>query len=235
MHTKLAFFTDTHFGPGEGPTKRGDLADLLTMQAVQLINKRIKPDAVIFGGDMIDDPENPSTGDRYARMLHILDDLEPPCLFLPGNHDMAPAAFYEIFPRPQPITTVRDVKMICCIDDEAADHNATRRDEDIALIGEARQNHDGPIVVAQHVPCFPTGLTESPYNLTNAERVVVEMETHEVALVLSGHYHAGFDAEQNGVRYVSCPALCRAPFAFCDIAIGEDQINVLEHTLIDAV
>ncbi len=235
MFTKLVFLTDTHLGPGEGPEMRGDLAELLVMQASQLINARIKPDAVIFGGDMIDDPTDPAAPELYARMKRIFDALKPPVLYLPGNHDIAPGAFYEIFPRPESITTVRNAKVICCIDDEAPDYNATRREEDIALIGEARQNHDGPIVIAQHVPGFPTDLVDCPYNLTNADGVVEQLERHRASLVLSGHYHAGFDAEKNGVRYLSCPALCRAPFSFGEVAIEGDAINAVQHTLIDIV
>ena len=44
-------------------------------------------------------------------------------------------------------------------------------------------------------------------------------------LALSGHWHPGFQVEKDGCHYISCPALGKNPFQFCEIVVEEGKIE----------
>jgi histidinol phosphatase-like PHP family hydrolase len=53
-----------------------------------------------------------------------------------------------------------------------------------------------------------------------------------VSLTISGHYHHGVPLfEHHGIRYLTAPSLCEAPFRFLMVEIDGEQISVEEHAL----
>jgi len=64
----------------------------------------LRPDFVVMGGDMID---NPTSQEQYDALMTITNDLDPtiPMRWVPGNHDIAPDT---VVPTPASIAAYRD-------------------------------------------------------------------------------------------------------------------------------
>ena len=87
----------------------------------------------------------------------ILDKLVSPLIVLPGNHDGNMEAFYQDFPRPEPVMQIGDVRFLPFVDAEAPGYNATRRHQDLESFPGGRQDFKGMIVALQHVCLHPPG------------------------------------------------------------------------------
>jgi len=173
----------------------------------------IRPDAVVILGDLIDDGRAADATERLQALKGIVDLLEAPTIVIPGNHDVEPDRFYEIFERPAETIDIGPVRFLPFVDPEEPGWNARRLPHDLERMARARAGHAGPIVALQHVPLFPPGSTPCPHAYTNAEDIVRAMEDHAITLSLSGHYHKGTETiRQGGSTYVNVKALCEAPF-----------------------
>jgi 3',5'-cyclic AMP phosphodiesterase CpdA len=64
----------------------------------------LRPEFVVMGGDMID---NPTSQEQYDALMTITNDLDPtiPMRWVPGNHDIAPDT---VVPTPASIASYRD-------------------------------------------------------------------------------------------------------------------------------
>jgi len=224
---KAVLLADLHFGrmPNQAiPARKGDFAHILLLRAVHRINRYIKPDIVLVAGDFIDKPASPDAAVLLSELKAILDKLNCPYIAIPGNHDPAPDIFYGIFKKPDTFTDTAGVRFVSFpFDREEPGYNASRSHQDIQLMKEARKGFPGPIVSFQHVPLFPPGLSECPYNYVNSEEIINVMISCGAYFSLAGHHHEGFtDIRKDSMSFTAVPALCEDPFSFIVMEIRED-------------
>ncbi len=232
---KIVVISDTHFRSDSSPLeikeRKGYLADLLLMRAVQRCNRLLKPDLVLFAGDLLDRGDLPHAEHELQRMRNIMDKLQMPYIAIPGNHDGDVNHFYKLFPKPPPQMDIKNVRILTFIDPEAPGYNATRTTGDIKRMRQAREGWAGPIVMLQHVPIFPPDKSDCPYNYTNVDEILGAMKEAAIDLAISGHYHYGMDLiSHERQHFLAAPALCEKPFRLLQVQITP-RIEVQEHSL----
>ena len=230
---KAVLIADLHFDRFTNaaiPERRGDSADILLLRTVHRVNRFIKPDIVLVAGDFIDKPSSPEAPGLLSELKAILDKLDCPYIAIPGNHDPAPDIFYSIFKRPDAFTDVGGIRIVSFpFDREEPGYNAIRSPLDIKLMEEARKGFSGSLVSFQHVPLFPPGFTDCPYNYTNAEDIIKVMKSCGISFSFAGHYHKGFtNARKDSISFTAAPALCEDPFRFIVIEIDRDGASSFE-------
>ncbi len=232
---QFAVLSDTHFVSDRSAVvgrRRAGLADILALRAAQRLKRHIKPELVVVLGDVINDGDAPDALAQLAAMKAALDVLDCPVLYLPGNHDGPPAAFYSVFPKPPAHVDVGGVRFVCFVDREEPGYNARRAPENASLLRAARSDWTGPIVALQHVPVFPPGLCDCPYNYVDHADVLADMATSGVRLCVSGHYHRGIGLlESDTAAFLVAPALCEPPFPFLVVDMEGDDITVQRQEL----
>ncbi len=225
MGIKLVFLSDLHFSRQSNvacPERCGHYADVLLLRAVHRIKRYIKPDVVIIGGDLINDPEAADAPELLKELKTVTDILECPVVAIPGNHDPEPETFYKIFDSAGEYVDVKGCRIVPFLDRETPGFNAVRSDSDLKKLSSARQGFSGQLITLQHVPVFPVGTTRCPYNLDNAGEAIHTMEDSGVSLALAGHYHSGFEAvTSNGIKLSTASAFCEFPFAYYIIEIDD--------------
>jgi len=233
MKIKLVLITDTHIADTAiDDDRRCDLAENFLTRAIYRLNRWIKPDAVLFLGDLVEDDGQESLPARLERVAGLLSNIECPYLVIPGNHDVPAERFYRIFPQPGDYLDVKGVRLASFVDPEAADYNARRREGDLDRMLALRQGHQGPIIACQHVALFPPGSVDSPFNLVNADDVIAVMRQVGISLSVGGHYHDGFGLiKDGGISFLGVPGLMKAPFQFVELDIDGDSIDVTRHCL----
>jgi len=258
MKIKIAVIADTHFSSTPGiaiPSRKKEFGDIFLNRAVHRINRFIEPDITLLLGDLIDDAQKQD----LEIIKNITDGLKGPKLVVPGNHDGNHTQFFEVFPELPDYLDVTGYRFVPFCDAEAPGYNATRSKQDLARMKRVRQGYNGPVIAIQHVPLFPPGEHECPYNLTNAEIALQIMREADIRWVIAGHYHPGFQlecgnsifAESEGrvnmptsspaktkfshsnrpLFSVATPALCEKPFRFLEINIDGQKTQTVEHQL----
>jgi histidinol phosphatase-like PHP family hydrolase/calcineurin-like phosphoesterase family protein len=225
MGIKLVFLSDLHFDRQENagcPERCGQYADVLLLRVVHRINRYIKPDAVIIGGDVINVPDADDASELLGELKRITDLLQCPSIIIPGNHDPEPAKFYQVFDNPGDYVDIEGCRIIPFFDRETPGFNAVRSEADLKSLQGARDDFAGPLITLQHVPVSEPGTTQCPYNLDNAPDVLQAMAEGGVKLSLAGHYHAGFEGTSGqGTELFTASALCEFPFSYYVIELDD--------------
>lgn len=175
-------------------------------EAVDVINA-MRPDLVIIGGDMIDDPNAEDQYDEFMRISHTVD-ADIPVHWLPGNHDVAPDT---VVPTPESIETYRTafgpdyyafdhgpIRFIG-LNTPVIDHPEYVPDELAAQLeflgaqlADAVSRGLEPIIAGHH-PLFLESADEpdSYWNLPSPQReqILALAHGHGVRLILGGHWH----------------------------------------------
>ncbi|NQU40337.1 MAG: metallophosphoesterase [Lentisphaerae bacterium] len=229
----IAVISDIHFEPVPGAGRpNSDIADILLHRAVARLNDIIRPDVTVVLGDLLNDAGTPGATSRRARLRAILDELESPVIVIPGNHDGDESAFYADFERPPAIVEVAGMRLLPFIDEDRPGYCASRRPADRDRFRLAREGFGGPIVALQHVPVFPDGAVDCPYNHLDAAEIIAAMNAADVTISLSGHYHAGFPPLRVGPTLMaSVPALYCAPFSLSVVRLRDGCPEMESHAL----
>ncbi len=229
MTCRIAVVTDIHVSRAAPvlAARSGPSGAEWLRRTVERLNRWIRPDVTVVLGDLVDDP-------REAEMLRqlrtILETLTCPWLAIPGNHDPAPAVFYETFPRIEYLD-VAGVRLVGLLDEERPQWNACRTAAGFEQMARASAGHAGPLVALQHVPVGEPG-RETPYGYTNYAAVADAMRQYGYRLALSGHDHKGRGLQPgDGFWTMTVPALCETPFSFAVVTVTGDTIHaeVLTH------
>ncbi len=123
----IAILTDIHYGnPSVNSKRRTTIADILLLRAVHRLNRYLKPDVTVVLGDILDAGDALEASMQRSHIQSILEKLVSPMIVLPGNHDGDIEAFYQDFPRPDPVMQIGDVCFVPFVDAEAPGYNATR-------------------------------------------------------------------------------------------------------------
>ncbi|MBU1735830.1 MAG: metallophosphoesterase [Verrucomicrobia bacterium] len=230
---KLVILSDLHFAASDSLTDRhGQFADIFLIRLVRRINRFIQPDVTLVLGDILDNPTAPDAEERLRALRAILDKLKTPWIILPGNHDPAPDSFYRYMPDPRPWVEFQGVRFASFFDEDRPGFNGFRPPHEQARLAAARAGFDGQLVCLQHNSLHATGTLACPYNLTNAEVVLQDMQRQQVALSVSGHYHEGAMAVDSPVPTLIVPALCSPSLPFVVVELFEGRPPVVSrHTL----
>lgn len=224
MSIRIAVITDFHYSEIPNPyipQRCGEFADTLLLRAVHRFNRFIKPDIVLVGGDLLNDPTTPDAEELTEILHEILTLLKMPFIVIPGNHDLKSHDFYSIFPRPKRFTDIGNVRFVAFDDPEMPGYNAIREADSIETMRAARTNWNGQLVALQHVPLVPPNACQ--YNYANAPELLKIMTDCSYTASISGHLHGGLPViKHNGVTLITAPATCEAPFPYQIIEITDD-------------
>lgn len=233
MKIRIAAICDLHAGEKSALThRRGDIADVLLLRAVHQINRWIKPDITLLLGDVVADGQDPSAREDMQKLRDITELLQSPTIVIPGNHDGQIETFYSFFKPPAGQMDIKGFRFVTFWDPEKADFSTSRSKAEIDRLKAARTGHDGPIISLQHVPIFPPGKSECPYNFANATEIISVIKNCGCFLALSGHYHKGMELiKDEGINFLAGPALCESPFYFLQIDTDGRDIEVTKHQL----
>ncbi len=213
-------------GSDNQPQRRGELAENLLLRVVNRFNRWIKPDITIVGGDIVDGRDSGIACDWLAKIRQLLDKLICPYVVVRGNHDPSADYFYKVFDKIDRID-VGAYRFVIFDDPEEPDFCASRITAELQRFRFARTDHSGPVISVQHVPLFPPGMSDCPYNYTNAEQIIAEMRKYGIFLSISGHYHKGVDLiRSEGVNFITAPAICESPFSYMIIDAEDEKISV---------
>jgi len=211
---RIAVISDLHFSRVPSPLSEriGRFADIFLLRAVHRLNRYLRPDFVFIGGDLLNDPSAPDALELLGELRSVLALLKMPFIVIPGNHDPAPEAFYQVMPRPPEHLDIGGCRFIAFPDDaQTAGDNARRAPAEVERMKRLAAAHHGPVVSLQHVPLFPAGRSDCLYNYENSAEIIAPGLT----LTIGGHYHAGMRMlNHDRVSAIAAPALCEAPFRF---------------------
>jgi len=231
---RIAILTDTHLDDAPTPTgRRGDVADVLLRRAVFRLNRLTHPDVALLLGDVVEDGEGPRAADGLLRIRRVLDETRAPAIAIPGNHDGGEEAFYRAFDRPPEFLDVAGVRFVPFIDPTDGNHNATRTEPNMRRMDAVRADgFTGPVVAVQHVPVFPPGACDCPFNYTNAGEILESMRRNGIVLALAGHIHGGLGPVRwDGAACVAGPCISEPPFVFFEVRLDGTDISLVRHQM----
>ena len=232
---RLALLSDLHYAamPNAAcPRRRGEYIPALLAAAVRKLNRELKPDLVLCGGDLINFPAAEDALTLTRNLAGILGLLDMPCVTIRGNHDVPAAEFTGIFPF-RSMVDIGPVRIVSFSDPELPGFHAYRTEEDLKRMKEAATGWDGPLFSFQHVPLLPRG--RCIYEYRNAEEILQLMSDCGYLGSISGHYHNGIPLfEENGLQYFVQSAMCESPFAVSLVDIGGNGIAGVETVRIDS-
>jgi 3',5'-cyclic AMP phosphodiesterase CpdA len=189
-------------------------------EAVAVVNA-LRPELVIIGGDLVDDPNAEDQYDEFMRITHTIDG-DIPVRWLPGNHDVA---WDTVVPTPESIEAYRSAfgpdyfafdhgpARFIALNTPVIDHPEHVPGELEAQLGflEAQLEESvarglEPIVVGHH-PLFLASADEedSYWNLPTPQRqrILDLAHGHGVRLVLGGHWHRNCIARDGDLEMVT--------------------------------
>jgi len=230
---RIALIADLHYDAEVvSSDRRGEWADILLLRTVHRLNRMIKPDVTILLGDLLDLGDESYGPGLRKRLNEILGILDSPVIIVRGNHDGDVDNFYRDFEHPGDYVDIKGHRFVTFLDRDEHAWNASRSERDIARMREVRVGFDGPVIALQHVPLFPPGMSDCPYNYLNADEVISAMRENKITLALSGHHHGGMDLIRSGeLAFLVAPSLCNNPFKFQEIVLDGDDIDIRTHEL----
>ena len=174
--------------------------------AVAAVNA-IRPDLVVIGGDMVDDPNSEDQYDEFMRITSAIDS-EIPIRWVPGNHDIAPDT---VVPTPASLSTYRELfgddyygfdhgpLHFVALNTVVIDHpeqvpgewEAQRAFIEQELL-DARKRDRTAVLIGHH-PLFlrEAGEPDDYWNLPlERRRVILDLvRRHSVPMAIAGHWH----------------------------------------------
>ena len=231
MPLTLLVIADTHYGRGEPeyplPAEAiGLLAPEWVRRVLMEAARLCTPDAVLLMGDIINDKAAPDAEQRLADVAAVFDDIDAPILVCRGNHDLSTETTLAAFGDRIGEHHIKGYTLYTFSDDYEPDDTCTRPREviDRFLADCGRE----PVIALQHNPIYPdVGSTGYPYMPTNVGAIRDSYERTGVVLSISGHFHAGQGpVERNGVSYLTCQTLCRAPYPFALVTVDGRDVRV---------
>ena len=244
---RIAHISDFHLrhhlpGNSLSSKRRGRfVADLLAV-AVNEINALTK-DLLAVTGDLVDyplygldDPDLQSRGLEDLRLVkEILGRATCPIVTLYGNHDH-PAHFRDLFGDDPLERDIEGHRILTFLDEEGEGHHPERVGAERSRFEQVLDDSDGrPQVHLQHYQVWPHHETGYPHSYRDAPTLKnAIVASKRVCLVLSGHYHGGYNLfEEDGVAFSTSTAFCEFPHAYRTYDLTEGAITERVYTLAD--
>ncbi|HYW19219.1 MAG TPA: 3',5'-cyclic-AMP phosphodiesterase [Nodularia sp. (in: cyanobacteria)] len=205
----IAQVTDTHLFASENHEMLG----MPTIQSFQAVVERLKQlrsevDLLLLTGDLSGDGKP----DSYDNLQTLLNPLQIPAYWIPGNHDCAIAmedilnmgmiSRRKSFHRGGWNFILLDSSVPGCLHGYLCGKTLDWLESELKTLG------DYPTLVALHHPPFPVNsawLDSS--TLQNPQEFFAVLDRHpQVRLVLFGHIHQEFQRQRRQVNYLSTPS-----------------------------
>lgn len=231
---RIAFVSDLHYAltPNNAcPCRMGHKIPELLDIFVEKLNTEIKPDLVLCGGDLINDPEAGNAESLLRTLQEKFSRLEMPSCVIRGNHDPSQEIFTKYFPFHKTFD-VDFVRIVSFDDPEQPGYNALRTGKDLLRMKEAAGDRDRVIFSFQHTALTPPG--ECIFSYSNADEILQLMKDSPYRGTLSGHYHEGKALyEKDSLQFFVQRAFCENPFAFSLLNVKRSGIISAEQYCIE--
>ena len=222
--------SDTHLGANAGDDLLGvdtdrSLKDVLTLAQQDGFAQHL----TLVTGDIAADGD-PEAYRRLEKYLeHFGSDTEPPCLWLPGNHDDYPSGLVQYPHRTRRMVETDAWMMVLLHSQQPGQVGGYLSDVEIAQLDSAvdRANEaDKHLLVALHHPLHSIGCDWlDGQRVSNAEHFCASVaECNRSVVVISGHVHQATDQVLDGIRYLTTPSTC-VQFAPNQVEFKVDQIG----------
>lgn len=219
---RIAFMSDLHYSPFPNlacPSRMGHKILQKLEWVVGELNQNIKPDLVLCGGDLINDPKAENAEQLLRELAERFETLKMPCTVIRGNHDPEQEIFTKYFPF-HPVSDCSFVRILAFDDVETPGYNAVRTPGDLERMKKDLASWKGICLSLQHTPLTVKGNCVFGYD--NAPEILEILKESNCCGTLSGHYHKGEALyEKESLQFFVQSALCEAPFHFSLLEITE--------------
>jgi 3',5'-cyclic-AMP phosphodiesterase len=222
----IAQLTDTHlFADGSQ-----EMLGCRTNQSFQAVIADIsqlqpQPDVLLLTGDLSQD----ETLESYAYLRSLIEPLQIPTYWIPGNHDQGLADMEQVlnsplispdkqFQKGEWNFILLNTMMIDKVQGRLSIAELTRLEQQLQL-------HQQPTIAVLHHPPLPVGADcMDQIRLENSDELfeIIDRFPH-VKLVLFGHIHHAFEQLRRSVRYVGTPSTCVQLEPLSDVFTIDDR------------
>lgn len=204
---RIAQVTDTHLYADPDRCRKGVNTTTTGQQVFEQLQGD-RPDFLLLTGDLSQD----ESWESYERLRGWITDFGVPAAWVPGNHD-EPDRLAQVCSA-APFQTDRHLQLggwsLLLLDSQLRGevHGEVAADQLDWLAQELAQTGDRPVLIGLHHPPLPTG---TPWldtiNVRNWPEVQECLRTcPNVKLVVFGHIHQDFLAEDAGITYLGTPS-----------------------------
>jgi Icc protein len=205
--------SDTHLHPD--PAFKGEMSPYSPLEGTKAVVEAIKAlpfkvDFILHTGDVMNDPE---THTDYQIVRDLLNQLNLPVYYLPGNHDK-PEGIRQVlgvFPRSYYDFEVNGIQIIA-LDSKMTDSHAgyIAPDQLTWLENLCTASDDRPLIVALHhhtIPLYVPWLDEMILTNGDAVHQILLKAKHRLRCVLFGHIHEQVCLIRDGITYISAQSI----------------------------
>jgi len=216
LHT-IVHISDTHFLAGRKPLHGAiDTDATLTQALLQLEASGIRPEALVFTGDIADLGEN----DAYQRIRSIVEPaaerLGARVLWVMGNHDDRARMREQLLDEPpatEPVVAsirLGGLRVIALDSSVPGFHHGELSEEQLEwLRAELATPAPEGTIVALHHPPIPTSIPLMPVlELQRQHELAAVIEGSDVRAILGGHLHYSTNSMFAGVPVSVAAATC---------------------------
>ncbi len=222
----VAQLTDTHLFADDSQEMLG----CRTNQSFRAVVADIKqlqpqPDVLLLTGDLSQD----ETVESYLYLRSLIESLQIPTYWIPGNHDQRLADMERVlhssfispdkqFQQGEWNFILLNTMMLGKVQGRLSVTELTRLEQQL-------QQHQQPTIAVLHHPPLPVGADcMDQIRLENSDELfeVIDRFPH-VKLVLFGHIHHAFEQLRRSVRYVGTPSTCAQLKPLCKVFTTDDR------------
>lgn len=227
---KIGIFTDSHYSSQEITCgKRHNSRSLDKIKKAYSFFQEEKCNQVICLGDLIDKEDSHGKEvENLKKIAEVIKNSGIPTICIMGNHDafaFTTEEFYDILEDCHPINRGSTEKKLIFLDAcyfENGKHympgdsdwtDTCLTESTLAWLETELNNSDTDTYIFMHQnidPCI-----SQDHRLANADKIIRIIEKSTVVKkVFQGHYHPGKKTVQNGVEYITLPAMCENENAY---------------------
>ncbi len=207
---RIAQVTDTHLFQDPEARLKG-YPTWHTLKAVLEEVRQIQPDLILLTGDLADRGELQA----YHHLVDLINPLQIPCYWLPGNHDdpaLMPEVFAGSWMRAEKTFEIGGWRLIL-LDSVLAgvSHGHLSQSSLQKLADDLSADAEKPTLVALHHNPVPIGSAlMDGLGLDNPEALFTCIDqAPQVRLILFGHIHWEFHLRRGPVDIYGTPSSCR--------------------------
>lgn len=229
----IVHVSDTHLLAGNRPLGgRYDTGGHLAQTLVAIEDLGIRPDAIVFTGDLTDLGEPEAYAALRAAVEPVAARLGAPVVWVAGNHDERPAlraGLLDAEPTQEPVTGVWDLGGLRLIALDSTVPGWHHGDLDAAQLAWLREELAEPAplgtILALHHPPLPTHI---PFfdilELRDQPGLAAAIEGSDVRAILAGHLHYSTSGTFAGVPVSVAAATCYT----MDLARPATEVNGMD-------
>lgn len=255
---RIALLSDLHLSPDDRGTWRvSHRTEERLRSTVTSLNQQ-DPDVVLFVGDLV----HSGAKEQFDAFDRIITDVEAPFVAIPGNHDLRDAGpqrqlTREEFERRYTPGTLPFRKQIGDVDliglnsnrstrgSLAESHEGRISPRTIEWLEETLETSSHPLVAIHHAlpgarekyrkarNRLPTDVSGVSPGVENDDRLVDVLNSHDVALVITGHLHFPAIGQMRSLRELTLPALGPYQNSYTMLEMTESGTTARLHSIAD--